>query len=277
MLLGGCWMAFKRLSEPKTYLRMQITEKVVKSPTKVQNRPKKGNTVNKPKKAYSFLKRRRNPDYEGGVKRLPLESCLITTNGSKKKGENEGENGGEVHVKTRPKWYTDLLESEVDEETGEMIPKGVYTSDDFSVSNGKKIKALDRFCNHYEPLRKRRKVTLFFLTFTRANYAKLKWNTMSKIVVQYFKRLGIEVRGQIWTAEVSDRLHWHYHLVVATDRVNFRGVGIPAQLKFENLWGQRTEIDFVKKNVRHYMAKYFAKCDSRVIGTRSYGISRKLK
>jgi hypothetical protein len=59
--------------------------------------------------------------------------------------------------------------------------------------------------------------------------------------------------------------------------VDFRKSGIPEELKFEDLWGQRTEIDFVKKNIRHYMAKYFAKHNSRAIGRRSYGISRKLK
>jgi hypothetical protein len=215
------------------------------------------------------------------VKRLPFESCLITTNGSKKKGSFQAKKGQkdvrEVHIKTRPKWYTDLMEWEVDQISGEMVPKGVYTSDDFKCSNGKKIKALDKFCKKYQPLYRSRKVSLFFLTFTRANYASLKWNTMSKLIMQYFKRLGIEVRGHIWTAEISDNLHWHYHICICTNRVDFSKTGIPPSLKFDSLWGQRTEIDFVKKNVRHYMAKYFAKCNSRAIGHRSYGISRKLK
>lgn len=95
--------------------------------------------------------------------------------------------------------------------------------------------------------------------------------------MQYFKRLGISVKGHIWTSEISDSLHWHFHICICTDRVDFRETGIPPLLKFDALWGQRTEIDFVKKNVRHYMAKYFAKCNSRIIGARSYGISRKLK
>jgi len=271
-------MAFKHLKPIRASYMVQVIENDIKRQNKAQISLKKqfSDSIqrSKPKRAYTYLKRRKNPDYEGGVKRLPFESCLITTNGSRKKPENTPK---EVHVKTRPKWYTDLMEYELDHASGEMIPKGIYTSDDFKCSNGKKIKALDRFCNKYQPLYKTKKVSLFFLTFTRANYSRMKWNTMSKLIMQYFKRLGIDVRGHIWTAEISDSLHWHYHICISTNRVNFKETGIPPSLKFDSLWGQRTEIDFVKKNVRHYMAKYFAKCNSRVIGQRSYGISRKLK
>ena len=107
---------------------------------------------------------------------------------------------------------------------------------------------------------------------------------MIKIIVQYFKRLGLNVRGHIWTCEIGTKtyektnnpedLHWHYHVCICIDRKRFDR--IPKLIKFDNIWGQRTEIDFVKKNVRHYLAKYFAKHNARVIGTRSYGISRKL-
>jgi hypothetical protein len=225
---------------------------------------------NIPGKAYSFLRHRENKDYDAGLRRLPFESCLIHTNGSRKYSK-------EVWVKTRPRWYTDLMEWEIIPESGEVLAKGVYTTNDFKRSNNKKIKGLDRFCKKYQPLYSSKKVTLFFLTFTRANFARLKWNTMSKLVMQYFKRLGMDVLGHIWTAEISDSLHWHYHICVSTKRVDFRKSGIPEGLKFEDLWGQRTEIDFVKKNIRHYMAKYFAKHNSRAIGRRSYGISRKLK
>jgi hypothetical protein len=253
---------------------MQVREKVIKGQNKAEMSLKKPNTSSKPKKAYTFLKRTKNPTYEQAIKRLSFEACLITTNGSKKEPKNTPK---EVHVKTQPKWYTDLMEWEINQDSGEMIPKGIYTSNDFKCSNGKKIKSLDRFCNYYQPLYKQKEVTLWFLTFTQANKAKIPFNTMSKIVVQYYKRLGIDVRGHIWTAEVSNNLHWHYHLCVATDRVKLEGGKFPELLKFDNIWGQYTDIDFVKKNIKHYMSKYFAKCDYRVIGSRSYGCSRKFK
>jgi len=256
----------------------QVIEKPIKGQEIALKGSKISNTEPTRQKVYSFLKRRENPEYDKGIVRLPFESCLNTTNGTKKGGQKQVNNSQkEVHVKTTPKWYTDLLMCELDQVSGELFPKEIYTSDDFKCSNGKKIKALDRFCAKYQPLYRLRRVSLFFMTFTRANHAKLRWGIMCKLVVKYFKRLGINVRGQIWTAEVSDSFHWHYHLCIATDRVNWKDSGIPPSLKFENLWGQRTEIDFVKKNVRHYMAKYFAKCNYRVIGFRSYGISRKLK
>jgi hypothetical protein len=229
---------------------------------------------NIPGKAYSFLSKYNNPEYEAGIRRLPFESCLYTPNGSKKKAQNTP---NEVFVKTKPKWFTDLMEWEIIPESGEVLAKGVYTTNDFKRSNNSKIKALDRFCEKYQPLYAERKVTLFFLTFTRANFARLTWHTMSKLVMQYFKRLGMDVLGHVWTAEISESLHWHYHICVSTKRVDFRKSGIPEGLKFEDLWGQRTEIDFVKKNIRHYMAKYFAKHNARAVGRKSYGISRKLK
>lgn len=253
---------------------MQVREKVIKGQNKAEISLKKPHTSSKPKKAYTFLKRTKNPTYEEAIKRLSFEACLITTNGSKKQAKSTPK---EIHVKTQPKWYTDLMEWEVNQDSGEMIPKGVYTSNDFKCSNGKKIKSLDRFCNYYQPLYKQKEVTLWFLTFTQANKAKIPFNTMSKIVVQYYKRLGIDVRGHIWTAEVSNNLHWHYHLCIATDRVKLEGGKFPELLKFDNIWGQYTDIDFVKKNIKHYMSKYFAKCDYRVIGSRSYGCSRKFK
>jgi len=259
---------------------------VIEKPIKVKNEPSnslKTDSRSKEIRKYGYLNRRKNPDYEQGIIRRSFESCLNTTKGSKKT-EQKHKESREYHIKTRPKWFTDLLEYSVDPDTGEMIPKGVYTSDDFKVSNGKKIKALDRFCSKYQPLYKQRKVTLFFLTFTRADFANLEWKIMIKIIVQYFKRAGLNLRGHIWTSEIGTKtydktknpkdLHWHYHVCICIDRKKFDR--IPKLIKFDNIWGQRTEIDFVKKNVRHYLAKYFAKNNARVIGARSYGISRKL-
>jgi len=56
--------------------------------------------------------------------------------------------------------------------------------------------------------------------------------------------------------------------------MNIKGSKMSDKLKLQDLWGQRTEIAFVRNNIRHYMAKYFAKHNFRVTGTRSYGRSR---
>lgn len=236
-------------------------------------------------KHYSFLSRQRNPLYDQGL--IPLEignpnnplfeSCLntIKSDNFRPKIDHKPK---EIYVKTQPKWFTNLLEHEYDKETGELLAKGVYQTNDFKVSNGKKIKRLDQFCSYYQPMYKERKVTLWFLTFTRANFARLEWKQMNNIIRKYFKREGIDIRGFIWTYEISKDYHWHYHLCIATDRINIKGKGLPTKLKFDFLWGQRTELEFVKKDIRHYMAKYFSKCEYRLNnGSRSYGISKKLK
>jgi hypothetical protein len=254
---------------------------------KPQNPPK-----NPPNgRLYSFLSRTKNPLFEEGL--IPLEvgntsnplfeSCLLTI-----KSDNFYPSKTPLippqtylirqtlFVRTEPKWHTNLLEHEYDKETGEILAKGVYQTNDFKVSNGKKIKKLDQFCNFYQPLYKARKVTLWFLTFTRANHSRLSFKQMNNIIKKYYQREGFPIRGFIWTYEISkDNLHWHYHICIATNRINVKGKGLPTKLMFDSLWGQRTEVDFVKKNIRHYMAKYFAKCNFRLNNKmRSYGCSK---
>jgi hypothetical protein len=229
------------------------------------------------KSAYTFNNRVKNPDYEKEIRFLPvygagqlLRSCLIHDNAEKLPPQ--------VMVKRQPKWITSLNRFDVDTDTGEMIRNGKIQTNEIKQSNNTKIKALDKYCDWYQPLYQAKEVSLLFHTFTRANYASLTMREMIDNVKYHYKEmLDREVRGYIWTAEVSQDLHWHYHLAVAIDRVNFSGKKIPDSMKFEDLWGQRTGVEFVRKNIRHYMSKYFAKDNARVIGTRSYGISRNLK
>lgn len=244
------------------------------------NKPTRAKNGNLPPiitKRYSYKCRVKNPDFEKGIKFLPVgeafESCLIHAKSSK----NPVVEGYGLRVKTAPKWKTYLVQENIDFQTGELISDGLYETNDIKQSNGKKIKKLDSFCAFYQPLYKSKNVTLWFLTFTRANQSRLQWKVMVQIVNDYFKRSGIPVRGYLWTAEVSESLHFHYHLCIATNRADMRGKHLPELLKFQDLWGQRTEVDFVKKNVRHYMAKYFAKCNARVMNTKSFGASNKFK
>lgn len=236
-------------------------------------------------KHYSFLNRTKNPNFEAGLVPLhignpnnPLfESCLYTTKSDRFEPKNS-QKASTIFVKTEPKWFTNLAEFEYDKETAELLVKGVYQTNDFKVSNGKKIKRLDQFCNYYQPLYKERKVTLWFITFTRANYSRLSFKQMNNIIKKYYQREGIDIRGFIWTYEISKEYHYHYHLCLATNRINIKGKALSHKFKFDYLWGQRTELEFVKKDIRHYLAKYFAKCDFRLNSrNRSYGSSKKFK
>ncbi|NDF99355.1 MAG: hypothetical protein EB101_10640 [Chitinophagia bacterium] len=86
-----------------------------------------------------------------------------------------------------------------------------------------------------------------------------------------FKRREVTFYGYVWTAEVSEKLMFHYHICVAVNRLELKGKKLPDWLKLDDVWGRRTGVEFVKRNVRHYMAKYFAKHNARVVGMRSYG------
>jgi hypothetical protein len=227
-----------------------------------------------------------NPGYYDGLKTIPdcrpsvkervkqgtpFDACLIGSNDTQR-----------LVIKTVPKWVTTLGYYDVDCETGEILGRGLYETNEFKKSNGKKIKVMDVFADHYNDLYRKGKISVLFHTFTRPNHARMSFRRMLHLARKRYKKLGFNINGFVWTAEVTDEteskgkgLMWHYHLGVALDkRMNIKGKGIPKELKFEDLWGQRTEVEFVKKNIRFYMAKYFAKHNARVIGTRSYGRSK---
>ena len=232
------------------------------SPQVIDNQGVKPKTT----KSYWFLRRRCNPEYESGLQVVPLRSCLLLNNVLKT------ENGNWV-IKTKPKWVTDLLESSLDKETGEILSQGVYTTDDLKSGNNRKIKAVNRFCTHFNPLYRKRKVSLFFGALTLANESNVDIRKLTKLYKQRLKRNGVNVLGFLWVLEISDKLHVHYHFLMATNRLNFKGSGIPEFMKPSDIWGRRTSIEFVKFDVRYYLGKYFTKCQYRILKHRSYGIS----
>jgi hypothetical protein len=259
--------------QPKGQMDRGNSRTKPKDPFKQHNKniQKKASALAKEKDLFHWLNTQKNPEYEEGLKRLSFEPCLIHNKGNKKNAEN-----GEILVQTKPKYLTQLLREKYNKKTGNWDDgMEILETNSFKQANHRKIKALNKFCNKYQPLYQKKEVSLFILTFTRMNKARLSIKTMMKIVTEYFKRLGYPVRAFIWTLEVSANLHAHYHVGIAVDRMNLKK--IPKQMKFNGIWGQRTEIDFIKKNVKHYLAKYFAKHNSRLEGYRSYGMSKNLK
>jgi hypothetical protein len=176
-----------------------------------------------------------------------------------------------LNVKTGPKWVTNLYRERVNIETGEVLLAEVYDTNEIKSSNAGKIKRLDTFCRHFQPLYESKQISLLFYTLTQANMAKTDISGVMAALKKRFARRGIGFYGYVWTAEVSENLHFHYHFCVAIDRLHLEGKRLPQWLKVYDVWGRRTQVAFVKKNVRRYMAKYFAKHNARVIGIRSYG------
>jgi hypothetical protein len=216
---------------------------------------------------YRFKSRGKNPEWST-EKLIPLRSCLIHNNATP-----------EIYVSKIPKWLTVLEKETVYSDTGEIIYDD-YATDDFKAAKGRKIKTVRKFIDFYEPLYRSRKVSLLFHTFTRMDYAKKDMRRMIDKAKIRYESLGRPIRGYLWALELKENegmesgFHIHYHLVVAIDRLNVKE--IPDELKFEDLWGQRTGVEFIKKGVKAYLSAYLYKSDGRLLHKRSYAISRKL-
>jgi hypothetical protein len=222
---------------------------------------------------YKFKSRRKNPEWSV-EKLIVLRSCLLHNNASQKTLEPER------LISTIPKWQTTLERPDcLDTGTGEIIYSD-YETDDFKASRFRKIKTVEKFCNYYEPLYRVRKVSLLFHTFTRTDFAKKDMRTMIECAKKRYKVLNMPIRGYLWALELKENekmesgYHIHYHLVVAVNRIRVKE--IPEELKFQDLWGQRTGVEFITKSIRGYLSKYLYKSDAKIIGKRAYSISRKL-
>ena len=237
----------------------RVKEKNIRS---VAKQAQKAALLKKQGSVYEHVCTMKNPEYEAGLKPLPFDSCLIHNKGSRI-----------VSVRTAPKYLTTLAEFQYCEDGFPALTRQIETND-LRAGNHRKIKTLDKWCDYWQPLYKEKKVTLFFITLTRLNYAKLSIGVLLRVLKTNLKRNNIKLLDYLWILEISEGLHAHYHLVIAIERITFKQ--IPEFLKLEKYWGQRTEIDFVKKNVRRYLSKYFSKSAWRIDqGMRAYGKMRK--
>jgi hypothetical protein len=214
------------------------------------------------RKGFLFLSRSANSEYEDGIRRVPLRSCLLHNNGAV----------FEWFIKTKPKWLTNLLQTDFDANTGEILSQSVYSTDDLTAGNNRKIKAVNKFCERFKPLYSERKVSMLFYTLTLANQAKTNIRDCLKAFRKRLIRKGIKIHGYVWVLEISDTLHVHYHAMVVIDRINIKGQQMPEFLKLDDLWGANTQVQFVQKNIQAYLAKYFVKNKNRIIGKRQYGV-----
>lgn len=221
--------------------------------------------------SYRFKSRRKNPEWSFD-KLIPLRSCHIHNNAHRIEDE--------FYISEIPKWLTVLEKGNIDQETGEIVYFEDYETDDFKAAKRRKIKTLLKFCDFYEPLYRTREVSLLFHTFTRMDYSKKDMRTMVHCAKSRYKSINRPIRGFLWVQQLEDNekmecgYHIHYHLIVAIDRLDVKE--IPEELKFEDLWGQRTGVEFIKKSIKAYLWQYLHNTDARILRRRSYSISRKL-
>jgi hypothetical protein len=243
------------------------------------------------RKQYQYLQRIENPLYSASrveipyrVK-LPLSSISVGSTPSVlsyKHNNVTANSGGEIpyvdmtkpmFMTREPRNITKLLKTTYDQNTGEMTASEIIETNDTFARLKRRKRALKSFTDHFNPIYKRREITLLFITFTLANENGV---TLRAVIDQFKKRCrrnGYPCHGYFWVMEISEDLHVHYHGLFAIDRINLRGKSIPDWMKLDGLWGARTTVEMVKKNVHGYLSKYMDKGHEKIEGRRMYGRS----
>ena len=219
------------------------------------------------KNYFEFKGRSPNPEYLDGLKYVPFRSCLLHNNDDKNAAPKLWQ------VRTKPKYFTHLTKTPYSTITGEIGDESDYTTNDLKAGNNRKIKAVNRFTDMFKDSYRRRKVSVLFYTFTIANEVSIDIRRTMDVLKKRMARNGHNFLGYLWVLEISDTLHIHYHAIVVTSRMNFRGMALPDFLKMDSVWGARTEVEFVKKGLKYYLAKYFYKNQVRITGKRLFSQS----
>ncbi len=226
---------------------------------------------------FSYLKTVPNPLYFKGIRPLKstkdmnaFESCLILRKSTiSEQGENlkkrvKSNKSRVLAIQSEPKNTVFLNCLFVDKTSGEIVGAGLHETNSHTRSNHFKIKTMDLFAEAYSDLYRQRRVSIMFHTLTCADLNQRTWSDTIRKVKTAYSSLGVSVLGYTWVLEVGTKKDMvHYHLAIAIERTFFKS--IPNVLKFEQWYGYRTEINFVKKNIRHYLAKYFAKHNAKVL------------
>lgn len=224
--------------------------------------------------------------------------CLLERNVLQKKAINSRylheENGQTFCIATNEarykSWYKVLNVSTI---TGE-IEAIIKESDSLIRQRGKIINTLNTFDKAYKLLYMRRKVSCMFGTLTNVPNAKFTMRIFLKHLKTVFKRKGINLLSYVTISEVKfnyqakDKqlpVHWHYHFVIAIERIEVTGGKLPECLSnsyLTELWGQRAEIKFISggKACLNYCSKYISKngtsTNGVILGVRRSSASRNI-
>jgi hypothetical protein len=178
----------------------------------------------------------------------------------------------EYRLQKLPK-YTHGFFQEKYNADGEFLYTEVSSYTNLQTASSRKRKLVNKFADKFEPLYQNKNISLLFVTLTRINYANQNIHQFISSVKKRFKKRGVKLHGYVWVFEAGEKTNMlHYHIAFATDRMQFNR--LPIWLKFESLWGQRTETTFVKKSIRNYLSKYLKKGSPFLEGFRSCGSSK---
>jgi hypothetical protein len=225
-------------------------------------------------------------------------TCYIQHNASVIKAINSRylhEENGEYYLITTNEaryksWYKQF---NVNTSTGE-IEEIIKETDSLIRQRGKIINTLKAFDRIYKPLYYRKKVSCFFGTLTDVPAAKITIRMFMANLKKALKRSGINFLSYVWVNEVKYKpdakgkelpIHIHYHFVLATERIEVTGEGLPTCLSasyLTDMYGRRASVKFIKggEACLRYCSKYISKNgdieNGITLGLRRYGASRNI-
>jgi hypothetical protein len=225
-------------------------------------------------------------------------SCYIEYNASVIKAINSRylheENGKYYLITTNEarykSWYKQF---NINTSTGE-IEAIIKESDTLIKQRGKIINTLKAFDRIYKPLYYQKKVSCLFGTLTDLPRAKITIRMFIGNLKKALKRSGINLLSYTWINEVKYKpnakgkelpIHIHYHFVLAIERIEVTGEGLPTCLSssyLTEMYGRRASVTFIKGGdaCLRYCSKYISKNgdieNGITLGLRRYGASRNI-
>jgi len=247
---------------------------------------------------YLYYKSQHLYTYKNSAFGEAFLTCLLERNVLQKQAVNSRylhhENGCTFFIATNEARYKSCYKVlNINIITGE-IEAIIKESDSLIRQRGKIINTLKSFDRTYKIPYLQKKVSCLFGTLTNVPNAKLTIRIFLKHLKTVFKRKGINLLSYVWISEVKFNaeakgkqlaVHWHYHFVLAIERIEVKGSSMPLCLSnsyLTDIWGQRAEVKFIRGGnaCLNYCSKYISKTgtieNGVVLGVRRSGSSRNI-